>query len=86
MSILLDIHICFFQNGRVEGFLLHHMTLAAADIHEKPVSQAIAATLARFHAELVGADTQAQQHRHFCRNCQSQHLSYIKWHVFHRIS
>jgi hypothetical protein len=46
--------LLLFQNGRIEEFLLHHVTLAAADIHQQPVSDAIATTLAHFHLKLVG--------------------------------
>eukprot|EP00775_Hariotina_reticulata_P010093 gene10093-10249_t len=50
--------LLLFQNGRVEEFLLHHVTLAAADIHQQPVSDAIAVTMAQFHLKLVSLGMQ----------------------------
>jgi hypothetical protein len=45
--------LLLFGNGRVEQFLAQHVALAAADLHEPAVSEAIAQTLAHFHARMV---------------------------------
>lgn len=46
--------LLLFGNGRVEQFLAQHVTLAAADLHEPAVSEAIAHTVANFHSRMVG--------------------------------
>lgn len=45
--------ILLFPNGRVEEFLLQHVTLSAADLHDPDISTAIAHAMADFHFRVV---------------------------------
>jgi hypothetical protein len=60
--------LLLFGNGRVEQFLAQHVTLAAADLHEPAVSEAIACTLANFHARMVSDNVYAVAVCLCCRN------------------
>lgn len=51
--------LMLFDNGRVEEFLTQHVTLAAADLHDAPVSCAIAETMAHFHICMVSSQASA---------------------------
>ncbi|WIA13982.1 hypothetical protein OEZ85_002545 [Tetradesmus obliquus] len=55
--------LLLFGNGRVEQFLAQHVTLAAADLHEPAVSEAIAHTVANFHSRMSEALAGDEHHQ-----------------------